>query len=179
MSVDEHRRRYREAFDRFPGPSFAVQAWPGRQYMSGYAGATRHGDVFEVRVTFQVDGGRSAPEGQVISGLAWDGVTPWDRALRLLALTSLMAETGGPIEGDTERRHRERLALLQAQVLEPIAIAIDGELRAAQRVGVPDLPMWLVHAELDGSSVAVIGRNLEVSEVALETILDPTGLLAD
>lgn len=35
MSIEEHRRGYREAFDRFPGQSFAVRAWPGLQFLSG------------------------------------------------------------------------------------------------------------------------------------------------
>ena len=140
MSKDEHRGRYREAFDRFPGPTFAVKAWPGLQFLSGYAGSSRDGDVFEIRVTFKVGGGRSAPRGKVIAGLIRDGVRPWDRAIGLLALTSVMEEAGGPIEGPRPscERHGAR-ATTRAQ-------------DTAQHAGVPQAaaPSAPVVADPDG-----------------------------
>ena len=147
------------------------------QFVSGYAAAGRDGEVFEIRVTFKVDGRRSAPRGKIISGQVREHVRPWDRAVGLLALTSLVEEAAGPIEGDAERRHQERLALLQSQELKAVEIEIDGSMLAGQRLDVPGQPMWLVHVDLDGSAVSVMGQNLEVAEVALETIIDPASLL--
>lgn len=174
--MEEHRQRYLEAFDQFSGPAFAVRAWAGPQYLSGFAG--RGGDVFEIRAKFRTRGGVASAQGEVISGLTVADVSPWDRTLGLLALKSLMAESRGPLEGDVELRYQERLTALRAQPLESVGLEVDGVSYAARHLTVPQLPMWAVHTDLDASSVAVIGENLEVSTVTLERIVDPTKFLA-